>query len=112
MVSMDGNYKIFAVNETQHHIPQRDSKNWILCDENCPIPSLVCKTPSEDCFKEGVLQVCKEIFEDQEINEWCVSSSTVKNGSKLINHLDCPQHCKDEDNNLLGFLSGFAYSFN
>ena len=87
----------------------KDKNNWILCDQNCPIPSLNCKTPSEECVRDGVLQVCKEIFEDQVINEWCVTSRQRDNGTKYINHQDCPKNCKDEDDpKLLGFLSGYV----
>ena len=76
------------------HINKADGSTWVNCDNECPIPSLVCMTPSSRCMAEGIMQVCDEMLHDVHVARWCVY------GDQSI-HQNCPRSCQSNDINIV-----------
>ena len=73
------------------HVSKDDGSTWVNCDIECPIPSLVCMTPSSRCMAEGIMQVCDEMLQDVHVARWCVYQYKGKSV-----HRHCPKSCKDD----------------
>merc|ERR1712126_68729 len=80
-----------AVDSNQVHINKADGSTWVNCDSECPIPSLVCMTPSRRCMEEGIMQVCDEMIQDVHVARRCVYQYNGK-----ASHRQCTQSCQDD----------------
>jgi len=72
------------------HVNKKDGSTWINCDSECPIPSLVCRTPGSRCNEDGIMQVCDEMLKGVHFATWCVNEV---NGKSI--HKNCPEICEE-----------------
>ena len=80
----------FLVDSDGVHVNKKDGSTWINCDSECPIPSLVCRTPGSRCNEDGIMQVCDEMLKGVHFATWCVNEV---NGKSI--HKNCPEICEE-----------------
>ena len=78
----------YLVDNDDVHVSKKDGSTLVNCDSECPIPSLMCRSPSSRCKMEGILQVCDEVLDDALVARWCV----YEMGDESIQEL-CPDDC-------------------
>ena len=95
---------VYIVDSNRVHINKADGSTWVNCDSECPIPSLVCMTPSPGCMEEGIMQVCDEMIQEVHVARWCVYQYNGK-----ASHRQCTQSCQD-DSSVKSMLKDYSGS--